>query len=112
MAHVEADADRFAAFEVELRGFGEPRTQRACLRYGQWKGSMERHPPACAEWVADGRAQTLRLPLRGLAGWQGRIAHIRLEPFGRDAVPIGTRVSTRNPRLSPAPAARPPGGTP
>jgi hypothetical protein len=102
MAHVDAAADRFASFQVELTAVAEPQAQRACLRYGLWQTPMETNPPVCAEWLADGRPHVVTLPLRGLTGWTAVVTHVRLEPFGTNAIPTGTEVSTRHPRLTPA----------
>jgi hypothetical protein len=87
---------------VELTAVADPQAQRACLHYGRWKAPMETNPTVCAEWLADGRPHLVTLPLRGRTGWTAVVAHVRLQPFALDAVPTGTDVSTRHPRLTPA----------
>lgn len=100
-AHIDADAHRFAAFEVELRASADPQAQRACLRYGLPGTSMETNPPVCVDWLADGRSHVVRLAVRGAPAWTQRITHVRLEPLGAASAPIGLEVWTRNPRLVP-----------
>ena len=101
MAHVDAEADRFAAFEVELVASTVPQAQRACLRYGLPQASMETNPPVCVDWLADGQPHVVRMSVRGQPGWTRRITHLQLLPFGAGPVPAGVDVRTRNPRLVP-----------
>ena len=101
MAHVEIAADRFDTFDVELTASVAPSAQRACIVYASAARPIPENPPVCVDWIADGRPHTVRMPVRGQPGWTGQITHVRLDPFGAAAVPAGTEVSTRNPRLLP-----------
>jgi hypothetical protein len=110
IAHVEVAADRFATFEVELTASLGTAPQRACVVHATTDRPIPSNPPACVDWLADGRPHVVRVPLRGQAGWSGHVTHVRLDPFAADAAPAGTALSTRRPRLTPA--AVPSGGTP
>ena len=78
-----------------------PSPQRACVYYASPARGMHLNPPVCADWQADGRAQIVRLPLRGQAGWTGDISHLRLNPFLAGTGVAGVEVRTRHPRLVP-----------
>jgi hypothetical protein len=100
-AHIEAEADRFAAFEVELAASATPAAQRACVYYRSTQRDMAVNEPVCVDWVADGRPQVVRVPLRGQPGWTQQITHVRLNPFAAGTGVAGVELSTRNPRLTP-----------
>ena len=101
MAHVEAVADQFAAFEVELTASVTPAAQRACVYYASTDRAMYVNPPVCVDWMADGRPHVVRVPLRGQPGWAREVSHLRLNPFAAGTGIAGVEVSTRNPRLTP-----------
>jgi hypothetical protein len=105
LAHVEVRAEAFAAFEVELTATTIPAAQRACVVYASTDRPIPANPPVCVDWLADGRPRTVRIPVRGQRGWDQQVSHIRLDPFAAGAVPAGTAVSTRRPRLIPATTA-------
>jgi hypothetical protein len=98
---IDAQADDFAAFEVELSATAGVATQRTCLAYASGRLPAPYDPRTCADWLADGRPHRVRLPLRGRPGWAGEITHLRFEPFMAGAVASGTEVVTRDPRLVP-----------
>ena len=75
MTRIDAAADRFAAFEVELTASTTPAAQRACLYYASTTRAMHLNPPVCVDWLADGQPHVVRLPLRGQPGWAGDISH-------------------------------------
>ena len=83
MAPVEAVADRFAAFEVELTASVTPAAQRACVYYASTDRPMHVNPPVCVDWLADGQPHVVRVPLRGQPGWAREVSHLRLEPVRR-----------------------------
>jgi len=105
MAHVEAVADRFAAFEVEVTASGSgsatPAAQRACVYYASTDRAMSANPPVCVDWTADGRPHAIRFPLRGQPGWTREVTHLRLDPFQAGTGVAGVELWTRNPRLVP-----------
>jgi hypothetical protein len=101
MAPVEAVADRFSAFEVELTASATPAAQRACVYYASTDRPMHVNPPVCVDWVADGRPHVVRVPLRGQPGWAREVSHVRLNPFAAGAGIPGVEVWTRKPRLLP-----------
>jgi 4-amino-4-deoxy-L-arabinose transferase-like glycosyltransferase len=101
LAHVEAVADRFATFEVELTASATPAAQRACVYYASTDRPMQVNPPVCVDWLADGRPHVVRVPLRGQPGWARDVSHLRLNPFAAGTAVRGIEVSTRNPRLVP-----------
>ncbi len=101
MTRLEAKADAFAAFEVELTATATPAAQRACVYYSSTNRPMHAQPPVCADWVADGRPHVVRLPLRGGPGWANEIEHLRLNPFAAGTGIPGTEVWTQRPRLVP-----------
>jgi hypothetical protein len=101
MAHVEAVADQFAAFEVELTASATPAAQRACVYYRSTSLDMPANAPVCVDWLADGRPHVVRVPLRGQPGWTQEITHVRLNPFAAGTTVPGVEVWTRNPRLVP-----------
>jgi len=99
---IDADADGFAAFEVDLQARASVVPQRACLRWAFSAPALDSAATAsCAPWRADGTLQHVRLPLRGAPGWQGRVSHLQLVPFGGDPAPSGLDLWTRDPRLVP-----------
>ncbi len=101
MTRIDATADRFTAFEVELTASTTPATQRACLYYASTTRAMHLNAPVCTDWPADGQPHRVRLPLRGEPGWAGHISHIRLNPFLAETGVSGVQVWTRHPRLMP-----------
>ena len=101
MAHVEATADQFTAFEVELVASATPAAQRACVYYRSTQHDMAVNEPVCVDWVADGRPQVVLVPLRGQRGWTQEITHVRLNPFAVGTGTPGVEVWTRDPRLVP-----------
>jgi Dolichyl-phosphate-mannose-protein mannosyltransferase len=101
MAPVEAVADQFAAFEVELTASATPAAQRACVYYASTDRPMHVNPPVCVDWLADGRPHVVRVPLRGQPGWAREVGHVRLNPFAAGTGVRGVEVWTRNPRLVP-----------
>jgi 4-amino-4-deoxy-L-arabinose transferase-like glycosyltransferase len=101
MAHVEAVADQFAAFEVELTASATPAAQRACVYYASTDRPMHVNPPVCVDWLADGQPHVVRVALRGQPGWAREVTHLRLNPFAAGTGVRGVEVWTRNPRLVP-----------
>ena len=108
---VDVDAAAFDAVQVELTATATPATQRGCVRYASSYGGLDTNPPACFDWLADGRPHVIRVTLRGRDGWSGHLSHVSLEPFADGGVAPGLAVRTRGPRLIPA-AAAPSGGRP
>ena len=99
---IDADADGFAAFEVDLQARAAVVPQRACVRWAFSAPALDSAATAsCAPWRADGTLQHVRLPLRGAAGWQGRVSHLQLVPFDGDPAAPGVELWTRGPRLVP-----------
>jgi hypothetical protein len=101
MTRVEARADAFSAFEVELAAVAAPREQRACIYYASTGRGMHENPPLCADWLADGRPHRLRIPVRGQPGWAQEVTHLRLNPFQAGSGQSGIDVRTGHPRLVP-----------
>jgi 4-amino-4-deoxy-L-arabinose transferase-like glycosyltransferase len=101
LARVEAEADRFAALEVELTASMTPVAQRACVHFRSAAHSFETHPPVCVDWLADGRPHVVRVPLQTQPGWTGIVTHVRLNPVAAGTATAGTEVATRRPRLVP-----------
>jgi hypothetical protein len=101
MTRIEARADAFSAFEVELSGAATPREQRACIYYASTGRGMHENPALCAGWLADGRPHTVRIPVRGRPGWAQEVTHLRLNPFDAGTGRPGVEVRTRHPRLVP-----------
>ena len=101
MAHVEAAADRFAAFEVEITASATPAPQRACVYFASTDRTMPENAPVCVDWMADGRPHAIRVALRGQPGWAREVSHLRLDPFQAGTGIAGVELWTRNPRLVP-----------
>jgi hypothetical protein len=101
MAHVEADSRAFSGFEVELNATAAPAEQRACIYYASTGRGMHENPALCADWLADGRPHTIRIPVRGEPGWSNEVTHLRLNPFAAGSGTPGLTVRTRHPRLIP-----------
>jgi hypothetical protein len=102
MSPVDVDAAAFSALEVELTGTATPATQRGCVRYASTGRALDANPAVCFDWLADGRPHPVRIPLAGAAGWQGRVSHLRMDPFVEGTAVAGWTVRTREPRLLPA----------
>jgi hypothetical protein len=62
---------------------------------------MHENDPSCVDWTADGQTRVVRVPLRGRPGWTGRVTHLRLNPLAAGTGVVGTRITTRQPRLVP-----------
>jgi len=101
MAHIDAIADRFSAFEVELTATATPAARRACVYYASTDRPMQVNPPVCVDWLADGQPHVVRVPLRGQPGWARQVSHLRLNPFAAGSGIPGVELWTRNPRLVP-----------
>jgi 4-amino-4-deoxy-L-arabinose transferase-like glycosyltransferase len=101
MAHVDAIADQFSAFEVELTATATPAAQRACVYYASTDRPMQVNAPVCVDWLADGQPHVVRVPLRGQPGWARQVSHLRLNPFAAGSGIAGVELWTRNPRLVP-----------
>ena len=101
MTRIDADAARFSAFEVELTATAMPAARRACVYFATDTRRMHESPPSCVDWIADGRPQVVRMPLRGRPGWSGFVTHLRLDPFEANTGVPGVEVWTKRPRLVP-----------
>jgi hypothetical protein len=101
MTRIEAASDAFSGFEVELTATASPREQRACIYYASTGRGMHENPSLCTDWLADGRPQAIRIPVRGQPGWANEVTHLRLNPFAAGTGQPGVDVRTRTPRLVP-----------